>query len=133
MFVATDKSAADWVKSLSFCTGPLLAPAFQWADEIVSGLQAHLHEGLWYVRVTLKRNMLETQAMKALAPHFYKGETDHGSYFSNKELCNKLFKKSSFQWGKIYFGRTRGDYDAVGCDLEAVHLEVACADLLFPA
>jgi uncharacterized membrane protein len=131
MFVATEHSAAHWVKSLSFCTGPILVPAFQWPD-IVSGLQAHFHNGLWYVRVTLKEHMLRKVAITALNSYIYR-DTDHASYFLNKELCNTLFKKSSFQWGLIYFGRTRDEYDKMGCDLEAVHLEPECAACLFSA
>ena len=90
MFVATEHSAAHWVKSLSFCTGPVLVPAFQWPD-IVSGLQAHFHEGLWYVRVTLKEHMLKKQAITALNPHIYR-DTDHVSYFSNTALQNAVKK-----------------------------------------
>jgi len=94
MFVATAvKSAADWVESLSFCTGPLLAPAVQWPEHV---------------------------PMDA-------------TFFSDKELSRNLFKKSSFMWGKIFFGRTRAEYDDMECDLEAEHLEPECAARLFTA
>ena len=75
--------------------------------------------------------MLKTQAMTAFALHTYKEEVDHVAYFSNEEVVNKLFKKTSFVWGKIFFGREREDYDAMGCDLEAVHFEPECAARLF--